>query len=79
MKSSYINSLKLADKYHLKTIAFPNISTGVFNYPKEDAAKAAYSAVNSYLNNNQDTSIEMVIFDVFEEEQLEIYKKLLED
>ncbi|MGN1185968.1 MAG: protein-ADP-ribose hydrolase [Methanobrevibacter wolinii] len=79
LKSSYINSLKLADKYHLKTIAFPNISTGVFNYPKEDAAKAAYSAVNSYLNNNQDTSIEMVIFDVFEEEQLEIYKKLLED
>ncbi|OWT32916.1 hypothetical protein BGI41_05135 [Methanobrevibacter sp. 87.7] len=79
LKSSYINSLKLADKYNLKTIAFPNISTGVFNYPKEDAAKAACSAVSSYLKNNPDTSIEMVIFDVFEDEQLEIYKRLLED
>jgi len=79
LKSSYTNSLRLADKYNLKTIAFPNISTGVFNYPKEDAAKVAYSAVNDYLNDNPNTSVEMVIFDVFEEEQLKIYKKLLED
>lgn len=79
LKSSYINSLKLADEYNLKSIAFPCISTGVFNYPKKDAAKVAYKAVSDYLKNNPDTNIEMVIFDVFGDEQFKIYKELLEN
>lgn len=77
LKSSYINSLKLADIYNLESIAFPNISTGVFNYPKPDAAKAAVDTVEEFLENSPDTSIKYVIFDTFEDEQFEIYKKLL--
>lgn len=79
LKSCYTNSLKVADEYNLKTIVFPNISTGVFNFPKEDAAKLAYEAVSTYLKNNPKTGIEKVIFDVFEDEQLRIYTELLED
>ena len=75
LSSCYVSCLKLADEYGLKSIAFPCISTGVFGYPKADAAKTAVSAVKSYLEG--ETGIEKVIFNVFKDEDRAIYEELL--
>ena len=58
LRSCYTNSLKLAASKNLKTIAFPNISTGVYGYPKEDAAEIA---VNSVLQFASESSSEILV------------------
>jgi O-acetyl-ADP-ribose deacetylase (regulator of RNase III) len=73
---AYLNSLRLASKNRIKTIAFPNISTGIYGFPKEQASKIAVSTIVDFLNNNK-TSIEKVIFVCFDQENYEIYKELV--
>ena len=48
LASCYRNSLELALKHGAKTIAFPSISTGVYGYPKEEAAKVAVAVMREY-------------------------------
>ena len=48
LANCYRNSLELALKHGAKTIAFPSISTGVYGYPKEEAAKIAVSVMREY-------------------------------
>jgi O-acetyl-ADP-ribose deacetylase (regulator of RNase III) len=71
----YINSLRLAAENNIKSIAFPNISTGVYRFPKGRAADIAVAAVSRYLET--DESIEKVIFVCFDDENYELYAKLL--
>jgi len=73
LRKCYLNSLKLAEEKGLKTIAFPNISTGIYSYPKEEAARIAIETVREYLKSS---IIEKVIFVCFNDENYEIYKKL---
>jgi O-acetyl-ADP-ribose deacetylase (regulator of RNase III) len=73
--SAYHNSLKLASKNNLKSIAFPNISTGIYGFPKERAAEIAIHAVQDYLV--EDEFIQNVTFVCFDEENYHIYSKLL--
>jgi O-acetyl-ADP-ribose deacetylase len=73
----YRNSLKLAVDNQLKSIAFPNISTGVYRFPRELAAQIAIGEVKKFLQ--QDETLEQVIFCVFDEENNTIYKRLLSD
>lgn len=73
----YKNSLIVAIRNDVKKIAFPNISTGVYNFPKERAAKIAIKEVTKFLLH--DKSIEKVIFCTFEDENYEIYKKQLDE
>lgn len=73
--SAYNNSLELAINNNIKTIAFPNISTGVYNFPKERAAIIAVHTVKNFLSKNN--SIDKVIFAIFDKENLEIYNKLI--
>lgn len=75
LASCYRESLKLAVENHVQTIAFPNISTGVYGFPKQEAAEIALREVISFLKNNG--SVEQVIFCIFDNENLEIYKQLL--
>ena len=75
LANAYINSLKLAVKNGVKTIAFPNISTGVYGFPKERAAKIAIEAVRKFLKN--DKSLREVVFVCFDRENHEIYERLL--
>jgi O-acetyl-ADP-ribose deacetylase (regulator of RNase III) len=75
LKSCYVNSLNLAKENNCSTIAFPNISTGVYGYPKEEAAKVAVKAVESFLKT--DTSIQKVIFISFDPTNFLIYKGIL--
>lgn len=71
----YLNSLELATQHRLKTIAFPNISTGIYGYPKNEAAQIAVRTVQQYLNEHQ--LPEEVTFVCFDEENLELYEALL--
>ena len=75
LASCYLNSLRIASNMKIKTIAFPNISTGAYGYPKEKAAAVAVSQVKKYLEENED--IEKVYFMIFDDENMEIYKRLL--
>ena len=75
LKSCYSNSLKLAEKNELESIAFPNISTGVYGYPKREAAEIAIKTVKKELEKRK--SIKKVIFCVFDDENLELYKELI--
>jgi len=71
----YKNSLKLAADNNCKTIAFPNISTGVYRFPKNEAAAIAVNQVKSFLKT--DSSIQEVIFVCFDRENYDIYARLL--
>jgi len=48
LKSCYQNSLELALQHDVRSIAFPSISTGVYGYPKDDAAEIAVSVMQAY-------------------------------
>ena len=75
LENCYKNSLKLAVKKGVETIAFPNISTGVFSYPKEEAADAAIREVVKFLKENR--QIKKVNFVCFDTENYEIYSRIL--
>ncbi len=75
LENCYLNSLKIAEEHGLKTIAFPNISTGVYRFPKHRAAEIAVSTVKAY--SASQTGIETVIFVCFDEENYRIYRELI--
>ncbi|OCX52897.1 O-acetyl-ADP-ribose deacetylase [Mucilaginibacter sp. PPCGB 2223] len=75
LANCYRNSLKLAVGNNAKTIAFPNISTGVYRFPKEEAAQIAIDTVNEFLSRN-DTLTE-VVFVCFDKENYQIYADIL--
>ncbi|NFV11495.1 ADP-ribose-binding protein [Clostridium sporogenes] len=75
LSNAYKNSLKLAAEKNIKTIAFPNISTGVYRYPKDEAAKIAYNSVKESLIKYE--NIEEVRFVCFDEYNYKLYQDLL--
>jgi len=75
LANCYKNSLQLAIDNGIKTIAFPNISTGIYGYPKKEAAEIAVSTVKEFFQNNN--VISKVIFVCFDEENFQIYQQLL--
>lgn len=75
LKSCYEKSLNLAIENDLKHIAFCCISTGEFRFPNKEASEIAIKTVCEVLENTK-SEIE-VIFNVFKEEDYELYKKLL--
>jgi len=68
----YTNSLKIAIENEVKTIAFPNISTGIYGFPKPLAAEVAIGAVKDFLSKNE--TITKVIFVCFDEENYALYQ-----
>jgi len=75
LASCYRRSLEVAIENGIKTMAFPNISTGVYGYPKKEAAEIATKTVLSFLKSNN--IFELVIFCVFDDENFMIYRNLL--
>jgi len=75
LANCYRNSLKLAVENGIKTIAFPAISTGVYGFPLERAAKIAVREVRAFVKSHP--QIEQVIFACFGSEALEIYQRVL--
>jgi O-acetyl-ADP-ribose deacetylase (regulator of RNase III) len=66
LANCYSNSLRLAVENNCRTVAFPNISTGVYGYPKGEAAKIAYQTAVDFLAGNE--QIEKVVFVCFDED-----------
>jgi len=75
LASCYRNSLQVALDNKLKSIAFPSISTGIYGFPKEQAAHIALSTVQDFLKAHNE--IEQVIFCVFSNEDLVTYEQLI--
>ncbi|AYL94677.1 O-acetyl-ADP-ribose deacetylase [Mucilaginibacter celer] len=75
LRSAYLNSLKLAAENEVHTIAFPNISTGIYRFPKDKAAEIALSTVKEFLAF--DKVVEKVIFVCFDDENYGLYNRLL--
>ena len=75
LASCYRSCLELAEQQGLHSIAFCCISTGVFRFPPELAAETAIGTVEEYLR--KDSCIQRVIFNVFKDSDLEIYRNLL--
>jgi len=75
LRNAYLNSLKLAVKNGIQTIAFPNISTGVYGFPKGKAAEIAIETVTQFLSEND--QIRNVYFVCFDQENYELYNQLL--
>ncbi|MFD2245722.1 O-acetyl-ADP-ribose deacetylase [Pontibacter ruber] len=78
LANCYYNSLRIAGEKNLQSIAFPNISTGVYGYPKDKAAEVAVAAVKSYLQQHP-SSIKEVVFVCFDDENYELYSRLLDE
>ena len=72
----YSSCLELAAKNGLRSVAFCCISTGVFRFPQEKAAEIAVETVKRFLE--QDDTVEQVIFNVFTDRDLELYRRQLE-
>lgn len=75
LASCYRSCLELASQHQLKSIAFCCISTGEFHYPREEAAQIALNTVSRWLASS--SSDMKVIFNVFKDEDLEVYKRIL--
>jgi len=75
LRSCYQRSLEIASENNIKTIAFPNISTGVYHFPKNEAGIIAIKIVSDFIKKNN--IIQKVIFAVFDDENYKIYSELM--
>lgn len=75
LRSCYRESLLLANKNDCKIVAFPNISTGVYRFPKDRAARLAIEETNQFLEKTQIP--ETVYFVCFDVDNLRIYRNIL--
>ena len=77
LASAYRESLKVAVNNNLSSVAFPSISTGVYRYPLEEAARIALNTVADFLRET--TSIKEVIFVLFNAETYDAYFAVLQE
>ncbi|MGJ1262231.1 O-acetyl-ADP-ribose deacetylase [Sphingobacterium spiritivorum] len=76
LTSAYLHSLLLAEQNQVRSISFPNVSTGIYKFPKKRAASIAINVVSEFLNNS--TQIEEVIFVCYDQENYDLYKDMLD-
>jgi len=77
LKDCYHNSLLIAENLKLKSIAFPNISTGVYHFPKLKAAKLALEAIRNFTGTAE--YLQEIFLVCFDDENYKIYSSLLDD
>ena len=69
----YLNTLKLAEENQVETIAFPNISTGIYGYPKDQAAETAIQTIK----NAELKYVKKIVFVCYDDENFAIYKRVI--
>ncbi len=74
--SCYVKCLDLAREYSIREVAFPAISTGLYGFPKIDAAKIAVGAVKEYIKDHPE-DFDEIIFVAFDETNFALYEQLL--
>lgn len=75
LKSCYENSLRLAGKRGLHSMAFPCISTGIYGYPPDLAAQIAVTTAQTFVSCQ--SSVAHIVFCCFSEQDLKLYQNLL--
>lgn len=78
LRNCYDNVLQCCLEHKIRSVAFCCISTGEFHFPNEKAAEIAVKTVTDFLDKNGDC-MERIIFNVFKENDYEIYKNILEE
>ena len=78
LASCYTSCLNLASKHQLESIAFCCISTGEFHFPNDCAAEIAIRTVRDWLVRHPSSTVTKVVFNVFKNEDLAIYRSLLQ-
>ena len=78
LKNSYLNVLKLAKKNNIESLAFCCISTGIYNFPNDEAAEIAINTVIDFLEENKHLNLK-IIFNVYKDIDEIIYKKKLNE
>ena len=76
LRNATLNSLKVADENHLKSISFPAISTGIFGFPIERCAEIMLKTTIEFLKGQ--TGLERVVFCLFGRDSYEVFEKQLE-
>ncbi|SMO59325.1 O-acetyl-ADP-ribose deacetylase (regulator of RNase III), contains Macro domain [Gracilimonas mengyeensis] len=77
LRNCYQNSLKLAEEYDIKSIAFPAISTGVFGFPRLDAARIAMITLKDEMPDLE--SVKEIRFVLFSDEDLELHQDVMKE
>ena len=77
LKEAYINSLKIAGQNGVRAVAFPSISTGIYGYPVEEAARIALRTAADYLEKHQE--IKLVRFVLFDSRTYQTYEAALKE
>ena len=77
LANAYRSSLELASEKKIQSISFPSLSTGVYGYPLDDAARIALTTVRDYLTSH--SGIKLVRFVLFGEKAYRAYEKALKD
>lgn len=75
LRDATVNGLRLADEHHLKSIAFPAISTGVFGFPMERCAEIMLTVAIFYAKTG--TSLERIVFCLFDPKAFEVFTRRL--
>lgn len=75
LASAYQNSLRIAEEHQVSSVAFPSISTGVYGYPIEDAARIALETTLAHLRSG--STLRRILFVLFTEDDLEVYQQTL--
>jgi O-acetyl-ADP-ribose deacetylase (regulator of RNase III) len=76
LEKCYSSIMECCLNNNIRSVAFCCISTGVFHFPNDEAAKIAVETVLKYLNGNED-KFDRVIFNVFKDYDLELYRKVM--
>ena len=79
LKNATQNALAVADENNLKTITFPAISTGIFGFPKDRAAKVIYQAVHDYFSHNPDSGLNDVRMVVYDQPTTDVFLAIWEE
>ncbi len=69
------NSLLKASELELKSISFPAISTGIYGYPKNEAARVFGEAIKKFIDENHNTTLELIRICLYDNETLKIFEK----
>jgi len=71
LRNATLNSLKLADQYSLRSIAFPAVSAGIFGFPKDRCAKIMLSTTVEYLKGT--TNLQRIVFCLYDSDTFHIF------
>jgi O-acetyl-ADP-ribose deacetylase (regulator of RNase III) len=73
LAAAVTGSLNLADELNLKSISLPAISTGIYGFPKERAARVIFEAIKEYFNQNPQSGLKLVRLTLFDKSTVDIF------